>query len=85
MKVGDTVDYLTLIKYTPCGSSGHKRGLFRCECGNEIDRLISGIKKPGFSLKSCGCKKRHKKTGGHIAKSYGFANDLAHKFITGRL
>jgi hypothetical protein len=86
MQIGDKIDSLTLVKILEYHTDHHKMGRFRCDCGAEIDRLISGIIKPGVSKKSCpDCRPKRKKTGGNKKYSYGFDNQMANSFIMGKM
>lgn len=85
MNVGDKIDSLTLLKFLPCDLRSHKKGLFRCDCGEEIERLLCTITKKGVAPKSCGCRRKKKKTGGNKAISHGFDGKLAQAFYTNRL
>ena len=86
MKVGDRKDLLLLIEIVPSWSenSWRQRAIFRCDCGNEVERGLRAISTPAKNTRSCGCVKR-KKTGGLIVNTPGFDFTLAQKFYLGRL
>ena len=85
IKIGDKIDFLTLIEYIPLEGVGHRRGLFRCDCGNEITRILTMMLKPVVNKKSCGCQTEYDRRKGRPVRTRGLDGDLANMFIRGGL
>lgn len=86
IKIGERIDFLTLIDYIPLeGGRGHRRGLFRCDCGKEITRILTQMIKPVENPKSCGCQIDFSSMHKRKSRKKGFDGELASKFYLGRL
>ena len=68
MNIGETIEYLTLIRTAP-DRNGHKYGVFRCVCGEEIVRIIKRVEKEWKEPKSCGCKRTYRYNRANIEKA----------------
>lgn len=87
-RIGEKVDYLELIKVIGQAKSKTTLGLFRCECGKEVHRIIENIfyySKKRLNPASCGCMQKIK-AGKAKGKKYTgkFNKQLANEYLTGQ-
>lgn len=56
MKKGDRFDALMFVRYTFEHTSERKsKGIFLCDCGEEIEFTLASVRRKWVYPKSCGC------------------------------
>jgi len=84
-KIGQKSGMMTLIEIIGRTTTKTHTGIFKCDCGTEVERVIQNVfrAKERKNAISCGC---NIKTGQKNSKvKRGFDNDMANQFISGRI